>query len=218
VATLSTLPAFLVAVVLIWSAPGPALLLVLRRAAVRGARPALATVAGLGSGVLAWALVVAAGLGALVAASELAYVVLRVVGAVVLVLLGVRALLGVLRERRAGLRYAVDSDPDLSGGGARGARGAFLEGLVVNLGNPKAAMFAVAFYPQFVPAGAPVFSTTALLGVVQLTVETGLYVVVLAVISRARSWLNRSAVRRWLDTVSGSVLIGLGLRVATTTR
>ena len=77
----STLPAFLLAVVLIWSAPGPALLLVLRRAAVRGARPAFATVAGLGSGVLVWALVVAAGLGALVAASEVAYVVLRVVGA-----------------------------------------------------------------------------------------------------------------------------------------
>ena len=57
-----------------------------------------------------------------------------------------------------------------------------------------------------------------MLGVVQVTVETGLYVVVLAGISRARSWLTRSAVRRWFESVSGSVLIGLGVRVATTGR
>ena len=74
---IATLPAFLLAVLLISASPGPAMALILRRAALRGTRAALPTVLGLEAGLYLWAMAASAGLAALVAASELAYTVLR---------------------------------------------------------------------------------------------------------------------------------------------
>ncbi len=214
---ITSLPAFLFAVVLIWAAPGPAMLLVVRRAALLGTRSATATVLGLGVGLYVWALLAAVGLGAVVAASQLAYDVLRLVGAVFLVVVGARALREAWQARRSVDPDGPDppADPPPPGPPARaGLRRAFAEGLLVQLANPKVAVFMLAFYPQFVPAGAPVVATTAVLALVQVVVETCLYVPVLAGVARARSWLQRRAVRQWLEAVSGTVLVGLGLRVA----
>jgi len=90
---LSSLPTFALAVLLISASPGPAMALILRRAALHGFRGAVPTVLGLEVGLYLWALAAAAGFATLVAASEVAFTVLRVVGAGVLLLLGTRALL-----------------------------------------------------------------------------------------------------------------------------
>src|SRR4051794_41861205 len=87
----TSLPAFLLAVLLISASPGPAMALIFRRAALRGLAGAVPTVLGLEVGLYCWALFAGAGFAALVAASETAYLVLRVVGAAVLLWLGVRA-------------------------------------------------------------------------------------------------------------------------------
>ncbi len=185
--------------------------LIFRRAALRGLRGAVPTVLGLELGLYVWALFAGAGFAALVAASEVAYLVLRVVGAGVLLVLGFRA-----------LRAAWSGDP-VSGRGAasRAGRrwwGAFAEGVVVQLANPKAAVFMIAFYPQFVPADGPVFATTALLGLLQITLETVLYLGLAAGVARAGTWFRRPRIRRRLEAVSGTVLVGLGLRVAASGR
>ncbi|MDP9417707.1 MAG: LysE family translocator [Actinomycetota bacterium] len=213
----STLPAFLFAVTLIWAAPGPAMLLVVRRAALHGARPAMATVLGLGAGLYVWAILAAVGLGALVAASELAYDVLRLAGAGFLVAVGLHALRRAWGERG---RAAAEPDALERSGRARqpGNWSGFGEGVLVQLANPKIAVFMLALYPQFVPADAPVLPSTAVLALVQVVVETCLYLPLVACVSRARSWLRRSAIRRCLETASGAVLVGLGVRVAATTR
>ena len=78
-----SLPAFLLVVVLISASPGPAVALILRRAAVRGTRAAVSTVLGIELGLFLWALAAGAGLAVVVAASQLAYTVLRFVGAAV---------------------------------------------------------------------------------------------------------------------------------------
>src|SRR3954453_15422144 len=98
----SSLPAFVLAVLLISASPGPAMALILRRAALRGWRGAVPTVLGLELGLYVWALFAGAGFATLVAASEVAYLVLRVVGAAVLLYLGLRALRTAWQERRAG--------------------------------------------------------------------------------------------------------------------
>ena len=72
----------------------------------------------------------------------------------------------------------------------------------------------VAFYPQFVPAEGPVFVTTALLGLLQITIETCLYLALAAGVARAGTWFRRPRIRRRLDAVSGTVLVGLGVRIA----
>jgi threonine/homoserine/homoserine lactone efflux protein len=84
----------------------------------------------------------------------------------------------------------------------------------VQLANPKAAVFMVAFYPQFVPSSGPVFPTTALLGLLQLAVEIPLYLGLAAGVARAGAWFRRPRIRARFEAVSGTVLVGLGLRVA----
>ena len=205
---LSSLPAFVLAVLLISASPGPAMALIFRRAALRGLRGAVPTVLGLELGLYVWALFAGAGFAALVAASEVAYVVLRVVGAAVLLVLGFRAWRTAWRGR--GAPVAVDPTPV-----GRGRWwGSFGEGVVVQLANPKAAVFMIAFYPQFVPADGPVFATTAVLGLLQITLETGLYLALAAGVARAGAWFRRPRIRSRLEAVSGTVLVGLGLRVA----
>ena len=208
---LSTLPAFLLAVLLISASPGPAMALILRRAALRGTRAAVPTVLGLEAGLYLWALAAGAGLAALVAASEAAYTVLRVLGAAVLLYLGLRAWLAAYRD-------GPDQEPQEERGVGRSWRAAFVEGLVVQLANPKAAVFMFAFYPQFVPSEGPVLAWTAGLGLLQVTVETALYLGLAAAVGRASSWFRRPRVRRRLEVLSGTVLVALGLRVAVSSR
>ena len=167
----SSLPAFLLAVLLISASPGPAMALIFRRAALRGLAGAVPTVLGLELGLYCWALFAGAGFAALVAASEIAYLVLRVVGAAVLLVPRRPGLPGGLAgEEGPRARRAAEPPPV-----RRRWWGSFGEGVVVQLANPKAAVFMIAFYPQFVPADGPVFATTALLGLLQVTLETALY-------------------------------------------
>jgi threonine/homoserine/homoserine lactone efflux protein len=211
----TSLPAFVLAVLLISASPGPAMALIVRRAALRGLRGALPTVLGAELGLYVWALFAGAGFATLVAASEVAYLVLRVVGAAVLLCLGIAALRSAWRERRAGgAGEPAEAVP------VPGRRGwvSFGEAVVVQLANPKAAVFMIAFYPAFVPADGPVFTTTAVLGLLQITIETGLYLALAAGVARAGAWFRRPRIRARVEAVSGTVLVGLGIRVATTAR
>jgi threonine/homoserine/homoserine lactone efflux protein len=226
---IAMLPAFVLAVVLISASPGPAMALILRRSALHGFRAAVPTVLGLELGLYLWALAAAGGLAVLVAASETAYLVLRVVGAGVLIFLGLRAFHAAWAERRAlslpeeaatgtADEAAVEARPATRGARHRPARRAFAEGLVVQLANPKAAVFMLAFYPQFVPADRPLFATTAALALLQVVLETGLYLALAAGVSRAGGWFRTPRIRQRLEAASGTVLIALGLRVAASSR
>jgi threonine/homoserine/homoserine lactone efflux protein len=209
-----SLPAFVVAVLLISASPGPAMALILRRTALHGVRTAVPLVLGLEVGLYLWALAAAAGFAALVAASQAAYWTLKLIGAGVLVYLGVRAWRAAWLERRAG----VHAEAAAAGDRGPGAVKAFAEGLVVQLANPKAAVFMIAFYPQFVPSSEPLFRTTAVLALLQVCIELGFYLTLAAFVARAGAWFRRSTVRRRLEAVSGTVLVALGLRVAVSSR
>ncbi|ASU81449.1 LysE family translocator [Nocardiopsis gilva YIM 90087] len=213
---IEVLPAFLVAVVLISASPGPAMALIFRRAALQGFWPSVATVLGLEMGIYLWALAAGAGLAALVAASHSLYLAIQIVGACFLAYLGIRSWASVLRERRmpdsAGSDEADPPAPRAS------SRIAFVEGLVVQLANPKAAVFMFAFYPQFISSDQPLLPTTALLALIQVSLETTLYLALAAGVSRAGVWFRRPTIRRRLEAVTGTVLIALAGRLLLTAR
>ncbi|MCB0909660.1 MAG: LysE family translocator [Nocardioidaceae bacterium] len=210
------MPAFVIAVLLISASPGPAMALIFRRAALHGMRTAAPLIAGLEVGLYLWALAAAAGFAALVAASAAAYWTLKVVGAVVLIWLGVRA------WRHAwSLRGEVGDEvtPSVAPlGDDRTWWRAFRDGLVVQLANPKAAVFMIAFYPQFVPADRPLLATTAALALVQVLLESAFYLTLAALVTRAGAVFRRITIRRRLEAASGAVLIGLGARVLASSR
>lgn len=200
---LDNLAALVAASFLIALSPGPGTALVLRQS-VRGRRGALATVAGMEVAVACWAVAAALGLSVLLTASEVAFHTLRIIGAVFLVHLGVKALLS------AGRRT-----PPTTG---EPTTRAFRSGLIVNLANPKLGVFAISFLPQFVPAGEAGEGVLLLFALVWVLVDTLWYLVVVSVLHRVRTWLARPRVRRTLETASGGALVVLGARLVLTPR
>jgi threonine/homoserine/homoserine lactone efflux protein len=197
--------AFAAAAALIVLLPGPDTL-VLVRSMVRGGRPrGLATACGVLCGLTVWVTGAALGLSALLRASQLGYDVLRIAGAVYLVWLGVQSL--VLRRDRG----AAGTD----GPARRGLLGTgFCAGLLTDLLNPKVGVFFVTFLPGFVPHGASVGWASLLFGAIFIA-ETALYcALLLALAGRVTTWMNQPRTRRRLDSATGTVLIGFGIRLA----
>jgi threonine/homoserine/homoserine lactone efflux protein len=95
---------------------------------------------------------------------------------------------------------------------------AFRASLVTIAANPKAAVFAFSFFPQFLPRHGPVFGTTVALASVQLILDTSYCVGIVLLASRARRWLSRAAIRRRLERALGATLIALGIDLAAATR
>jgi threonine/homoserine/homoserine lactone efflux protein len=201
VPTSSQWVAFLVASILFIQVPGPSLLFTIGRALTVGRREALLSVVGNGIGVTVQVLLVAVGLGAVVAASATAYTVIKVAGAAYVIWLGIQAIRH-RREAREALEKQVSA-----------ARGHALRiGLVVGLTNPKTILFFVAFLPQFVDARAGhVGVQMALLGLVFGVMAICSDSVWALLAARAREWFARKPAR--LDTLGasgGAMMVGLG--------
>jgi threonine/homoserine/homoserine lactone efflux protein len=205
---IGTLLGFAVASTLLILAPGPDSLLVMRNALRGGRRAGWVTAGGTVSGLLVWAVAAAAGLSALLRASQVGYDVVRLAGAGYLIWLGAGS-----------LRSARRAEPAEAGGdGGFRSRHAYLSGLLSNLLNPKIGVFFIAFLPGFIPAGAPAGLASLGLGLCFLA-ETGAWLGTLAWLAASGAgWLRRGAVRRGLERVTGIALIGIGLRLAAEAR
>ncbi len=193
----AALGVYLAAVVALVVTPGPAVLYVVARSLEGGRRAGVAASLGIGAGTLAHVALAAGGLSAL-AASAPALRAVKLVGAAYLVWLGVEN----WRERRAAPAPR-----------RRGARGIVLEGALVNLTNPKTALFFLAFLPQFVDPGR---GDPA----VQVLVLGAIFVLLAFASDAAYAWLagglsaRRPAGGALTRRLSGGVLVALGLGVA----
>jgi threonine/homoserine/homoserine lactone efflux protein len=198
--------AFVVASLLFIQVPGPSLLFMLGRALTVSLRDALVSVAGNALGLVVQVLLVAVGLGAVVAASATAYTALKVVGAAYVVWLGIQA----IRHRGDARRALLSGERP-----PERAAAALRTGFVVGVTNPKTIVFFVAFLPQFTAAGSPAGPQIALLGVVFGVLAVASDSIWALVAGRARLWFARRPGR--LDTMStagGVMMIGLGATMA----
>ncbi len=219
----SLLLAFLATAAVIVAIPGPSLLFTIGRALTVGRRAALLTVIGNALGLLVQSLLVAVGLGAVLAASAAAYTVVKLAGAAYLVYLGVQAirhrgeLAGALLAARSGGGEPVAAQGSDRGSSDRGSsdRSSLLQGLTVGLTNPKTLVFLSSLLPQFVdPASAPQPQILALGAVFAAMALAGDSVWALAA-GRARDWFARSPRRlARLGVGGGALMIGLGVSVA----
>jgi len=180
--------------------PGPNMLLVMRTSARIGIRPALSTMAGCMSSLLCMMSLSAAGLGALLQAFPTVFEGLRLIGAAYLAYLGVQC-----------WRAPVAADPD-SGQVQAVAREAgwalYRQGALVAASNPKAILFAAAFFPQFI---SPVGPQLPQFGVLLLTfsvIEVSWYLVYALSGQRLSRYLQRVAVRRAFNRATGSAFVG----------
>ncbi|MFI7701217.1 LysE family translocator [Nonomuraea sp. NPDC049480] len=190
--------------------PGPDFAVVVRRSAVSGRGYGMAAALGISVGVFAWVVAAATGVAALLAASAMAFTVVKVVGAAYLLYLGVKSL-------RSALRGGGEAELDLPDPGRRSSWAAFAEGLLTNVLNPKAALFFVALVPQFVSSGASM-ADTLVLSLIALAGTVVWFLVVANIVGALRRVFARSAVRRAVDGLTGAALIGLGVKLAATSR
>jgi len=197
----STLLLFVGASLALLAVPGPAVIYVVTRSLDQGHRAGLVSVLGVETGTFAYALAAAAGLTGLIAASEVGFTVVKYAGAAYLVYLGVRKLL-----------EPEEPEDAFSTGRSQ----LFLRGMLVQLLNPKIAIFFLAFLPQFVDASrGPIALQILVLGTIftlLAVLSDGAYVLLAGAVG---AWLRTGQrARRRLAKLSGGVYIGLGVSAA----
>jgi threonine/homoserine/homoserine lactone efflux protein len=204
-----SLIAFLAAAGLLTLTPGLDTAMVLRSATVEGRRSAALAGIGIGLGCLVWGASVALGLGALLTASTVAFIVLKWAGAAYLLYLGARLLLKPRRSLVLDTRAAPREGGPLS---------PLRRGLLTNLLNPKVGVFYVSFLPQFTPPGvpmAPYVFMLACIHVVMGLIWSGALIAATVPIGR---YMARPGVVTVMDRLTGCVFVAFGARLALSRR
>lgn len=204
----TTLFSFLFAITILTRTPGFDTALVLRSAVAQGAKRASVTALGITLGCLVWGVAVGFGLGALLLASEMAYNLLKWLGAAWLLWLGLKLL---LKPRQT----AVDTQqPALQ----QGYLACFSRGLLGNLLNPKVGIFYVSFLPQFIPAGASVALWCSLMALAHMLLGLIWNAVLIGGSHYFAGHLRKPRVLKVMDRLTGCVFIGFAAKLALSRR
>ena len=188
--------------------PGPDTAVVTKNVLLHGRRAALATSVGVSAGLSVWTLAAAGGVASLVRASAVAFTVLKLIGALYLIWLGVQAL------RAARHAHASEHAALAPTSRALGTLGGFRQGLLSDLANPKIGIFFTSLLPQFVDPGRPVLVPFLALGAVFVLMTLAWLSVYCLIAARAAETLRRPRVKAALDRFTGVVLIAIGIRLA----
>jgi len=204
---------FVVAVFLLNVTPGPDTAYIVGRSVAQGRSAGLMSALGISAGCCVHSLACAFGLTALLAASAAAFTVIKFVGAIYLIYLGVRLIFAKpAADQAAGEARAA--------GASKSLRQLFLQGFWTNVLNPKVVLFFVSFFPQFVAIGsdhkALAFLTLGTVFVVMSTLWNSLVAWVAGSVTRRFS--GRPSVKQWLDRGVGGAFVGLGVKLATASR
>ncbi|CAB3631056.1 LysE family translocator [Achromobacter pestifer] len=210
----AALLAFTLTAAILTITPGIDTALVLRTAAVEGARRALMAGLGICAGCLVWGAIAAFGLGSLLAVSSLAYDTLRICAAAYLFYLGAKLLWRTLPGRAASRGDQPAAAAAAPVPANTSAAGWFLRGCLTNALNPKVGIFYITFLPQFIPAGADVLRFSLLLAAIHALLGVLWFALLVAATRPLAKWLSRAAVMRGLDRMTGAVFIGFGLKLA----
>jgi threonine/homoserine/homoserine lactone efflux protein len=212
--------------VLVIVTPGPDTAVTIRSTLLGGRRAGLMTATGVVTGQACWTLAASAGITALLVASEPAFLALKLAGAAYLVYLGAQALVAAWRGARVGgasvrgpgrPRMGVPGGPRVDAGDApRLARaGAYRQGLISDLSNPKMAAFFTSLLPQFGTTSAgPSFWLMLGFGLLFCLLTWLWLALYAAALDRLGRTLPRERVRRAIEAASGAVLVALGIRLA----
>ncbi|WP_243079648.1 LysE family translocator [Pantoea sp. MQR6] len=201
-----SLLAFSLAALLLTLTPGLDTALILRTACAEGGRKAFQAAIGIDTGCFIWGALVALGLGALLAVSELAYTILKICGAGYLCWLGLQ----LLRRPRSSFS---ENDGNTSSQGNW-----FVKGMLGNVLNPKMGIFYVSFLPQFIPAGHSPLIWTFILVSIHVLIGTLWSVTLIMSTHFASGILKKSRVIRAMDRATGGLFLCFAARLAFSTR
>ena len=199
---------FIGVVIAIVLLPGPDTAVVTKNALIHGRGAALGSAIGINVGVLVWTIATALGLASLLKASEPVYTTLKLLGALYLIWIGARAVWDSWRAGR-------DAQAVAHLGRRIDRRGGFNQGLISNLANPKVAILFTSLLPQFVSKDGSALIQMLLLGAVIIAINLIWMCNYALAAVRMSQLLSRARVKATIDRISGVVLIGVGIRLAT---
>lgn len=214
--TLSTWWLFIAMTFVVSATPGPNMLYVMSLSARHGVREAVAAMAGCMTALLAMMTLSAAGLGALLQSFPAVFDALRLAGAAYLAYLGVRCWRTPVVELAAQQPNLPDR-PVATGSGtvATPSRAAiYRQGFLVAASNPKAILFAAAFFPQFISPGEAKLPQFAILLTTFSVIEVGWYFVYAVSGKRLSVYLQRAPVMRLFNRATGGVFVGFAALMA----
>ena len=198
--------AFSFAALLLTLTPGLDTALILRTACAEGGKKAFQAALGIDTGCFIWGALVAFGLGALLAVSELAYTVLKICGAAYLCWLGILLLM----RPRASFHYDE--------GKASSHGNWFVRGMLGNVLNPKMGIFYVSFLPQFIPAGHSPLIWTFILVSIHVAIGTIWSVILILSTHFASAILKKTSVVRLMDRATGGLFLCFAAKLALSTK
>jgi threonine/homoserine/homoserine lactone efflux protein len=205
---MADISAFLLVAGVVVITPGPDMAVVARNTLAGGRGAGIATTLGIVTGLVVWAVAAVLGLAAILRASSEAWSIIQLVGAVYLLMLGAQTLWATWARRAPSVGTSRRRIGMPTGS-------PFRQGLLTNLLNPKVALLFTSFLPQFVAPGPDAALETALLAAAFLAMGL-IWLIGLSVFTTSfGDLLRRPRVRRTLDTITGVVLVALGLRMAT---
>jgi RhtB (resistance to homoserine/threonine) family protein len=198
---------YLGVVVAIILLPGPDTAVVMKNAVLHGREAALGSAIGVNFGLSVWTLATALGVAAVIRSSATVYDSLKLVGAMYLIWIGLRALWD---SRR------VKDGPQATAGSSRtmDGRGGFRQGMITNLANPKVGIFFTSLLPQFVSSSHPALPQMLMLGAIFVVLNVFWMCGYALVAVRLSDVLSRARVKATLDRFTGVVLVGVGIRLA----
>ena len=206
--TLATILAFAAMTALLIMSPGPNGVLIAKTVPTSGRAAGFANIAGFAVAFFVHGTFAIFGLSVLVLQSANLFLAVKLMGAAYLIWIGVKALLEAYRGRPAEmLRVAPARRP-------RTLAKAFGEGFLTNVMNPKVAMFYIAAFPQFLPAGASP-ATAYLLVVIHALLNLAWFGPMVVLFERLSKVAHSGTFTRWLKGLTGAVFIGFGLKLAT---
>lgn len=182
--------------------PGIDFTFVLRTALTQTKRVAFAAALGISCGLILWAIAAAAGLSALLAASELAFTAMRIGGALYMVYLGVTF-----------IRHAHDGNFSSGSADSSSAVTSFRRGLLTNALNPKIGVFYLAILPPFLPSDTNTVLAALLLALVHVVEGLLYFALVIAAAGFFKRQLERPSLRATVDRFAGVLIIGFGARL-----
>ena len=203
--------AFLGVSALVIVTPGQDTALTIRSTLLGGRRAGVLTALGVSTGQAVWTIAASAGITAVLLASEPAFLAVKLAGAVYLVFLGGQMLAHALRRSPDPLQVAGP-------GGGLSPRTAYRQGVVSNLGNPKMAVFFTSLLPQFAPESGPRFAAFLALGLLFCLLTAAWLTAYAFAVARAKDVFLRPRIRRFVDGLTGAMLVALGLRLASEQR
>ncbi len=202
--SITTYLLYLAAVAVLVLTPGPTMLMSITNAARHGTKRALVSSAGSVTAVLGIMLLSSMGLGALLAASDTAFTVLKVLGAGYLIFLGISSFRHADRAVFAVANDAIDQRS------ATSARALYWQGWLVGASNPKAILFFAAFFPQFINPNQSWPAQFAILAATFVVCEFSVLSLCCVFAARLAPWLRRPGRARWFNRLSGGLFAGMG--------